>query len=97
MRSLPPPRLKLFLNKLPLLGICYGHQLVANICGGKTKYSNKKEFGSAVLIEKKKSQLTEGFFTNKKNIVWMSHSDSVIVKPKILMLLHIQKILNLRF
>ncbi len=35
-----------------------------------------------MLIEKKKSQLTEGFFTNKKNIVWMSHSDSVIVKPK---------------
>ena len=81
-KSAPNIKWKLFLNKLPLLGICYGHQLVANICGGKTKYSNKKEFGSAVLIEKKKSQLTEGFFTNKKNIVWMSHSDSVIVKPK---------------
>ena len=81
-KSAPNIKWKLFLNKLPLLGICYGHQLVANICGGKTKYSNKKEFGSAELIEKKKSKLTEGFFINKKNIVWMSHSDSVIIKPK---------------
>ena len=81
-KSAPNIKWKLFLNKLPLLGICYGHQLVANICGGKTKYSNKKEFGSAELIEKKKSKLTEGFFINKKNTVWMSHSDSVIIKPK---------------
>ena len=70
-KSAPNIKWKLFLNKLPLLGICYGHQLVANICGGKTKYSNKKEFGSAELIEKKKSKLTEGFFINKKNTVWM--------------------------
>ena len=53
LKSAPNIKWKLFLNKLPLLGICYGHQLVANICGGKTKYSNKKEFGNAVLTEKK--------------------------------------------
>ena len=81
-KSAPNLNWKLFLNKLPLLGICYGHQLVSNICGGKTRYSNKKEFGSATLVEKKKSKLTEGFFLNKKNTVWMSHSDSVIKKPK---------------
>ena len=39
-KSAPNIKWKLFLNKLPLLGICYGHQIVANICGGKTKYSN---------------------------------------------------------
>ena len=81
-KSAPNLNWKLFLNKLPLLGICYGHQLVSNVCGGKTRYSNKKEFGSATLVEKKKSKLTEGFFLNKKNTVWMSHSDSVIKKPK---------------
>ena len=81
-KSAPKIKWKLFLNKLPLLGICYGHQLISNICGGKTNYSHKKEFGSSLLIEKKKSKLTEGFFTNKKNTVWMSHSDTVMVKPK---------------
>ncbi len=81
-KSAPNIKWKLFLNKLPILGICYGHQLVSNICGGKIKYSNKKEFGSAILYQKKKSILTDGFFKNKKNTVWMSHSDSVTIKPK---------------
>ena len=54
---------------------------IANICGGKTKYSNKKEFGSAELTEKK-SKLTEGFFTNKKKYCMDRYSNSVIIKPK---------------
>ena len=62
-KSAPNIKWKLFLNKLPLLGICYGHQIVANICGGKTKYSNKKEFGSAELTEKKKSKLISKYDT----------------------------------
>ena len=78
----PSINLKLILNNIPILGICYGHQLISNFFGGKTKYSNKKEFGNATLFEKKKSKLTDGFFKNKKNIVWMSHSDSVDKKPK---------------
>jgi len=73
---------KLISSEIPVLGICYGHQLISNLFGGKTKYSKKKEFGKAVLIEKKKSKLTSGFFKNKKNVVWMSHSDSVQSKPK---------------
>ena len=81
-KSAPNIKWNLIFNKVPILGICYGHQLISNLCGGKTKYSRKKEFGSAIIFEKKKSKITEGFFKNKKNIVWMSHSDSVKVKPK---------------
>jgi GMP synthase (glutamine-hydrolysing) len=78
----PKINIKLINNDIPILGICYGHQLISNLFGGKTHYSKKKEFGSALVFEKKKSKLTEGFFKNKKNIVWMSHSDSVHKKPK---------------
>ena len=81
-KSAPSVNKKLINSNIPVLGICYGHQLISNLFGGKTKYSKKKEFGSAELIEKKKSKLTSGFFKNKKNIVWMSHSDSVQSKPK---------------
>jgi GMP synthase (glutamine-hydrolysing) len=81
-KSAPSVNKKLINSNVPVLGICYGHQLISNLFGGKTNYSKKKEFGSAELIEKKKSKLTSGFFKNKKNIVWMSHSDSVQSKPK---------------
>jgi GMP synthase (glutamine-hydrolysing) len=81
-KSAPSINKKLINSDIPVLGICYGHQLISNLFGGKTKYSKKKEFGSAELFEKKKSKLTSGFFKNKKNIVWMSHSDSVQNKPK---------------
>ena len=81
-KSAPSIDKKLISSNIPILGICYGHQLISNLFGGKTKYSKKKEFGSAELIEKKKSKLTTGFFNEKKNIVWMSHSDSVQNKPK---------------
>ena len=69
-------------KNVPILGICYGHQLISNFFGGKTSYSKKKEFGSAIIFEKRNSKITKGFFKNKKNIVWMSHSDYVQTKPK---------------
>jgi len=81
-KTAPSINFKLIPENLPVLGICYGHQLISNYFGGKTKYSKKKEFGNATILEKKKSKLTNGFFKNKKNIVWMSHSDYVQKKPK---------------
>ena len=66
-----------FVKNIPILAICYGHQLISKKFGGKVKTSKKKEFGRAQLFYLKKSPLTNNFFKNKKNIVWMSHSDQV--------------------
>ena len=74
---------KKLLNKnIPILGICYGLQLIAKIFGGKIKSSNKKrEFGRAYLLKKRSSLLTKNFIKSKTS-VWMSHEDAVVKLPK---------------
>ena len=77
--SVPKDILK---KKIPILGICYGLQLIAKLFGGKIKPSKKKrEFGRAFLIKKRSSLLTKNFF-NLKKLVWMSHEDAVVKIPK---------------
>ena len=71
-----------FQHNIPILGICYGHQLISYLFGGKIKKAKKREFGRTFLRQLNKSDLTNGFFQNKKNVVWMSHSDSVTKTPK---------------
>ena len=72
----------LFKKKIPILGICYGLQLIAKLLGGKKKASRKKrEFGRAILFKKKTSLLTKNFF-NRTKTVWMSHEDAVVKVPK---------------
>ena len=73
---------KLFDKNIPILGICYGLQLIAKIFGGKIKPSNKKrEFGRAYLLKKRSSLLTKNFIKAKTS-VWMSHEDAVVRLPK---------------
>ena len=73
---------EIFKKKIPILGICYGLQLIAKIFRGKIKPSKKKrEFGRAVLLRKGTSLLTKNFFSSKK-LVWMSHEDAVVKLPK---------------
>ena len=72
----------IFKKKIPILGICYGLQLIAKIFGGKIKPSKKRrEFGRAFLFKKKTSLLTKNFFGSKKS-VWMSHEDAVVKLPR---------------
>ena len=71
----------LFAN-IPVLGICFGHQVISKEMGGKVKQSKSREFGLAKVIKIKNSTLTKNFFLNNKNNVWMSHADEVIKLPK---------------
>ena len=72
----------IFKKRIPILGICYGLQLIAKIFGGKIKSSKKKrEFGRAILYKKNESLLTKNFLNNKSS-VWMSHEDAVVKLPK---------------
>ena len=74
---------KIIENRVPVLGICFGHQILSKLNGGKIKQSKHREFGLANVYKKKDSLLTKNFFNNKKTTkVWMSHTDQVSVLPK---------------
>ncbi len=60
-KSLDLPQNILNLNK-PILGICYGHQILAKKLGGKIKKSKTREFGYAKIKSNFKSPLTKNFF-----------------------------------
>ena len=69
-------------SDIPILGICFGHQLISKEMGGKVKQSKSREFGLAKIKELKNSILTKNFFTKGENKVWMSHADEVTKLPK---------------
>ena len=65
---------------IPILGICYGHQLIAYMVGGVVKPAEKREFGITYATLKDNTGIFEGLNENQK--VWMSHSDSVFSLPQ---------------
>ena len=74
---------KIIEKGLPILGICFGHQILSKLNGGRVKQSKHREFGLANVLKKKESVLTKNFFNKKKiNKVWMSHADQVFKLPK---------------
>ncbi len=74
---------KIIENKLPILGICFGHQILSKLNGGRVKQSKHREFGLANIFKKKDSLLTKNFFKKKKMMkVWMSHADQVSKLPR---------------
>ncbi len=73
---------KLLKLGLPVLGICFGHQIISKTMGGSVRNSKNREFGLAEVKEIKKSKLTKNFFFRGKNNVWMSHADQVTKLPK---------------
>ena len=68
---------------IPILGICFGHQILSKLNGGRVKQSKYREFGLANIFKKRDSLLTKNFYNMKKNKkVWMSHADQVSILPK---------------
>ena len=68
----PKPDARIFQLKLPLLGICYGHQIIVDNFGGKVKRANK-EYGHSVLTVDNGSDLLSGIGGSVR--AWMSHGD----------------------
>lgn len=66
-------------EEIPLLGICYGHQLIALKLGGSVKDEKKKEYGIATVEILESEGLFDGM--GKKETVWMSHGDQVYEIP----------------
>ncbi len=70
---------RIFELGIPILGICYGMQLICHLLDGRVGHSLKKEFGYVELIVDEKHELFEGLKTG--DIVWMSHSDKIEKVP----------------
>ena len=66
---------------VPILGICYGLQLISNQLGGKVSSSSHREYGRAKLQVSDNSDLFEGFSRDEPVDVWMSHGDRVDAVP----------------
>ena len=75
----PVPENKIYDMGLPLLGICYGHQLIVNKYGGKVKRANK-EYGSSVLTIDSDKDLLSGIGESVR--AWMSHGDEAEQIPE---------------
>src|SRR5215475_2747318 len=76
----PRPDKKIFEAGIPILGICYGHQLIIDHFGGKIKRTDKREYGRADLIIDDKYDLFNDM--NNKIRCWMSHGDVAEILPQ---------------
>ena len=71
-----------FAAGIPVLGICYGQQTMAEQLGGKVESGHHREFGRAVLTVSQASPLFEGVWQQgEQHQVWMSHGDRVTKLP----------------
>jgi GMP synthase (glutamine-hydrolysing) len=75
----PKPDMEIFNLGVPVLGICYGMQLMAHYLGGKVAKALKREYGRAELIVDDAADLLSGL--SEKTRVWMSHGDRIEVLP----------------
>jgi GMP synthase (glutamine-hydrolysing) len=85
-QNAPKPDKEIFKMGKPLLGICYGHQVLVDSFGGRVKRTNSREYGRAVLIiegegEEGTPDLFKGLGPGIMNC-WMSHADAAEILPE---------------
>jgi len=79
LETSPSVSAEIFELGIPVLGICYGCQLMAHLCGGKVATAITSEYGKTETIYDDSSLLFKGL--DKKNISWMSHTDYIETPP----------------
>jgi len=78
--NVPSAEPSLLETGIPVLGLCYGMQLLAHLSGGKVIRANRREYGRAeVRIEG--GRLFQAFGKGEETPVWMSHGDHVDTTP----------------
>ncbi|HEX9745222.1 MAG TPA: glutamine-hydrolyzing GMP synthase, partial [bacterium] len=78
-KTSPFPNPDIFNLGIPILGICYGMQLMGRMLGGKVSSTRKAEYGKTELMVDKNDPLFKGL--NPQLICWMSHGDKVTQVP----------------
>ncbi|OIO39754.1 MAG: glutamine-hydrolyzing GMP synthase [Candidatus Omnitrophica bacterium CG1_02_49_10] len=79
-KSAPKPHKDIYTLGIPILGICYGMQIMTKQLGGGVKRAGKREYGHAFLSIDSKKGLFKGL--PKRIACWMSHGDSISRLPK---------------
>ncbi|MDK2824742.1 MAG: hypothetical protein PWP71_2660 [Clostridia bacterium] len=64
---------------IPILGICYGMQLITYLLGGKVERADRREYGKAIMEADTNDKLFAGL--NKEQLCWMSHGDYITEVP----------------
>lgn len=79
-KNVPKFNNKILKLSIPILGLCYGHQLMVKEYGGEVKNIGKGEYGLSILEKVSESPIFN--LISFPTQIWMSHSDSVIAIPK---------------
>jgi GMP synthase (glutamine-hydrolysing) len=66
---------------VPVLGICYGLQLIAHLLGGRVEAASAREYGHARLVVEKSEGIFHRFAKRETLDVWMSHGDRIAALP----------------
>ena len=78
----PHPPKGLFDVPSPMLGVCYGMQLMAQVEGGTVVPASDREYGRAALVVENAAGLFAGFDAGEEIDVWMSHGDRIEAAPR---------------
>ncbi len=81
-KKAPSVAKELFDQGIPILGICYGMQLVTHLLGGEVAKAPHREYGRADLVIDDRSDLFHKVGQGGSTVVWMSHGDRIERMPK---------------